>query len=178
MALRHRTRPIWGVQFHGQSADDDERLRAELATSEKDRAENLMIVDLVRNDLGITAIPGSVTVERLFDIETFSTVHQMVSTIRSQLRPGAHAVDCVKAAFPGGSMTGAPKVRTMRIIDESKPDLAASTLARSAISPWTAPLTSPSRSGRSSPCRERSASASAARLSPCPTPTKNTKRPQ
>lgn len=112
------SKPVKGTRPRGRSADDDQRLRAELAASEKDRSENLMIVDLVRNDLGITAIPGSVTVERLFDIETFRTVHQMVSTIRARLRPGTHAVDCVKAAFPGGSMTGAPKVRTMRVIDE------------------------------------------------------------
>jgi para-aminobenzoate synthetase len=112
------SKPVKGTRPRGRSADEDERLRTELAASEKDRAENLMIVDLVRNDLGVTAIPGSVTVEKIFDIETFSTVHQMVSTIRSQLRPGVHAVECVRAAFPGGSMTGAPKVRTMRIIDE------------------------------------------------------------
>jgi para-aminobenzoate synthetase len=112
------SKPVKGTRPRGRSADEDRRLRAELAASEKDRAENLMIVDLVRNDLGVTAMPGSVTVEKIFDIETFSTVHQMVSTIRSQLRPNVHAVECVKAAFPGGSMTGAPKVRTMRIIDE------------------------------------------------------------
>ena len=111
-------KPIKGTRPRGSSRVQDAQLKEELATSVKERAENLMICDLLRNDLGRVAVPGSVTVPVLCGIESFATVHQMVSTIRAVKRPDATPVDCFRAAFPGGSMTGAPKERSVEILRE------------------------------------------------------------
>ncbi|HSN35598.1 MAG TPA: chorismate-binding protein [Arthrobacter sp.] len=112
-----RAEPIKGTRHRDPDPAKDALLRQELASSPKDRAENIMIVDLLRNDLSHFAVPGSVSVSRLCAIESYATVHQMVSTIDARLRPGMPRAEAVAACFPAGSMTGAPKVSTMAILD-------------------------------------------------------------
>lgn len=114
-------KPMKGTRSRGRWPAEDRALAAELAESAKDRAENLMIVDLLRNDAGRVAEFGSVRVERLYEVERYETVHQMTSTIRARLRPEAGLADVFRALFPCGSVTGAPKVRTMEIIRELEP---------------------------------------------------------
>ena len=113
-----RSDPIKGTVARGATPELDESLRGELLASEKNRAENLMIVDLVRHDFSRVCEPGSVKVDRLFDIQTFQTVHQMVSTVLGTLPEDAVVENVIAACFPMGSMTGAPKIRAMQLIDE------------------------------------------------------------
>ncbi|OEE58048.1 aminodeoxychorismate synthase, component I [Enterovibrio norvegicus] len=115
------TKPIKGTRPRGKTPSEDAEKMEDLLTAEKDRAENLMIVDLLRNDIGRVASPGSVNVPKLFNIETFPAVHHLVSTVTGTLADNAHAIDLLRACFPGGSITGAPKVRAMEIIEELEP---------------------------------------------------------
>ncbi len=118
---RIETRPMKGTQPRCEDMAEDARRRNFLSWDEKNRAENLMIVDLLRNDISRVALPGSVHVPELFKVETYATVHQMVSLVRAQLQVGAGLSDIITALFPCGSITGAPKIRAMEILSELEP---------------------------------------------------------
>lgn len=116
-----RSRPMKGTAKRGATPVEDAALKAELAASEKNRAENLMITDLIRNDLGRISKIGSVYVPDLFKIETYTTVHQMTSEVHSEILPDQSLYDIFEALFPCGSITGAPKIRAMEVLSELEP---------------------------------------------------------
>ncbi|MFC0604452.1 anthranilate synthase component I family protein [Winogradskyella pulchriflava] len=116
--LKVISQPIKGTAKRSSNKEEDDKLKAELSNDEKERSENIMIVDLVRNDLSHTAIKGSVKVEELCKVYSFLQVHQMISTISSEVGKATHPVDIIKTTFPMGSMTGAPKISAMKIIED------------------------------------------------------------
>ncbi len=116
-----RTRPMKGTIRRGDTPQEDVQLKAQLAQSEKDRAENLMITDLLRNDFGRISKIGTVRVPKLFEVESYTTVHQMTSEVTSEISPNQTLTDIFAATFPCGSITGAPKIRAMEILSELEP---------------------------------------------------------
>lgn len=118
---RAETQPIKGTRPRSDNPSEDEQYKRELAASDKDRAENVMIVDLLRNDFGKSCEPGSIDASDLFEVESFATVHHLVSTVRGQLDDHHDSIDLLRGCFPGGSITGAPKLRAMQIIEELEP---------------------------------------------------------
>jgi len=118
---RVETRPIKGTRARSLDSAEDQRRAQALRRHTKDRAENLMIVDLLRNDLSKNSATGSVRTPKLFEVESFSNVHHLVSTVEGRLRQGSHALDLLRDCFPGGSITGAPKQRAMEIIEQLEP---------------------------------------------------------
>jgi anthranilate synthase component 1 len=121
LKVQHReaiTLPIAGTRWRGATEEEDRKLADELLADEKERAEHVMLVDLARNDLGRVCAPGTVRVEELMKIERYSHVMHIVSEVRGRLEPGRSAMDALKAAFPAGTVSGAPKIRAMQIIDE------------------------------------------------------------
>ncbi len=124
LQVRHgqvETRPIKGTRPRGADPQQDRAYAEELQASVKDRAENLMIVDLLRNDIGKNCLPGTVRADRMFELESFPNVHHLVSTVTGRLAPGHTAMHLLRGCFPGGSITGAPKLRAMQIIEELEP---------------------------------------------------------
>lgn len=120
-ARRVETRPIKGTRPRAADSRQDRANAEELLSSVKDRAENLMIVDLLRNDIGKNCLPGSVRADRMFELESYSNVHHLVSTVTGRLAQGHDALHLLRGCFPGGSITGAPKLRAMEIIEELEP---------------------------------------------------------
>lgn len=120
-SIKAETKPIKGTVLRGKTVEEDQENAIRLLNSDKDRAENLMIVDLLRNDLGKTCIAGSIKVPKLFDLESFPNVHHLVSTVTGVLKTDSSPLSLLQGCFPGGSITGAPKKRSMEIIDELEP---------------------------------------------------------
>lgn len=116
------TKPIKGTRPRGSDAQQDRQLAEQLRKHPKDRAENLMIVDLLRNDLGKSCVPGSVRVPKLFEVESFANVHHLVSTVQGKLTAQHDALDVLRDCFPGGSVSGAPKLRAMQVIEQLEPN--------------------------------------------------------